>query len=444
MSDVITKPRPMIDLDEFERRLRPLGPGRQNDGDTLLAELSQIIGHKDGAHVTDFQPPAGPLKDEKQRGEKAQTSGLGGSCKAGFAVREDAVQGKQQPEAGSPGAMKPAAASKPPMRPAPFISGDFAAIEAGLLSALREQTAKPPSDPDISKDLLLSAEPKHPGESPPPARSPKGRRRWLYAAAALITAGMAGLAVNFVFSNSSETISIRSDNEESKQADATSSADVPAQAGASLNQPPEPSPMALASGTGPGSSSSVPQAEAAAPPAGAPSPIGNEAAALPAAPSAPAQEPAAAEPPQSAAAPDMADTAKTDATSQNAAAPLAGGSPPSHAEANAAATPAAAPQPPAAAKPPAAKAAAHKVTPQKSAAKHPGAHNPARQLANQTKVPSAIPATPAAPANADARAEAAIPSGQSSPAANSPMGLIQGAVNSLTSTTAKLFNWSQN
>ena len=55
MSDVFTKWRPMIDLDEFEKRLcRPCSTD-QKDGDPLT-ELLRIIGGKDESHETDFEP----------------------------------------------------------------------------------------------------------------------------------------------------------------------------------------------------------------------------------------------------------------------------------------------------------------------------------------------------------------------------------------------------
>jgi len=55
MSDVFTKRRPMIDLDEFERRLcRPCSTDQKDDDP--LAELLRIIGGKDESHETDFEP----------------------------------------------------------------------------------------------------------------------------------------------------------------------------------------------------------------------------------------------------------------------------------------------------------------------------------------------------------------------------------------------------
>jgi hypothetical protein len=55
MSDVFTKRRPMIDLDEYERHLYRSCSTEQKD-DNPLAELLRIIGGKDESHTTDFDP----------------------------------------------------------------------------------------------------------------------------------------------------------------------------------------------------------------------------------------------------------------------------------------------------------------------------------------------------------------------------------------------------
>ena len=95
MNDVITKRRPMIDLDEFERRLgRPCATD-QRDGDPL-AELLRIIGDKDEPHKTDLEP-------------KTQLSAMA------------------RPDIGETGEWKRADAQ------VHLVGGDFAAVEAGLL-----------------------------------------------------------------------------------------------------------------------------------------------------------------------------------------------------------------------------------------------------------------------------------------------------------------------
>jgi Uncharacterized protein conserved in bacteria (DUF2188) len=97
MSDVFTKRRPMIDLDEFERRLCPPCSTDQKDGDPL-AELLRIIGDKDESHETDFEP-------------KTQ------------------LAARARQDAGELGELKQ------PDAHVRLIGGDFAAIEAGLLEA---------------------------------------------------------------------------------------------------------------------------------------------------------------------------------------------------------------------------------------------------------------------------------------------------------------------
>lgn len=57
MSDVFTKRRPMIDLDEFERRLSRPSSTDQKGGD-VLAELLRVIGDKDAPHKTSNQKPS--------------------------------------------------------------------------------------------------------------------------------------------------------------------------------------------------------------------------------------------------------------------------------------------------------------------------------------------------------------------------------------------------
>ncbi|MGO9723037.1 MAG: hypothetical protein ACLPOA_21235, partial [Methylocella sp.] len=95
MNDVIIKRRPMIDLDEFERRLgRPCSTD-QKDGDTL-AELRRIIGDKNEPHKTNFEP-------------KTQLSAMA------------------RPDLGVMGE------GKQPDAQAHLVGGNFAAIEAGLL-----------------------------------------------------------------------------------------------------------------------------------------------------------------------------------------------------------------------------------------------------------------------------------------------------------------------
>src|SRR3984893_16476894 len=104
MSKPVVKARPMIDLEEFERRLRKPLAANQGDDDPL-AELARFVGEQEDPYQTVFEPlsrrPAGTLRRGPDHG--------GGE---------------------EPGAHEP------------LIGGDFAAIEAGLLGAARRETGE--------------------------------------------------------------------------------------------------------------------------------------------------------------------------------------------------------------------------------------------------------------------------------------------------------------
>ena len=154
MNDVITKRRPMIDLDEFERRLgRPCSTD-QRDGDPL-AELLRIIGDKDEPHKTDLEPKtqlsAMARPDIGETGEwkqpDAQVHLVGGN----FAAIEAGLLGTKQPDAVTlRDAERSTVENKRPKPRVPLLSGDFAAIEAALLGALREQTTTTVSEANMT------------------------------------------------------------------------------------------------------------------------------------------------------------------------------------------------------------------------------------------------------------------------------------------------------
>src|ERR1700732_1000392 len=262
MSDVFTKRRPMIDLDEFERRLcRPCSTD-QKDGDPL-AELLRIIGDEDEPHGTDFEPKT-PLsararQDEGEPGESNQPDAQVRLAGSNFAAIEAGLLGTKQPQA----AILPEGERSTPNARAPLISGDFAAIEAGLLGAPREQGTATVSEANVSnafssvdigsqRFLHLDNQPvsRHAGVADGQNRS----RRPLYVMVAIVIVGMAGIAVSFgLKSRASGPPAIASIKAESGaaelQGDTASGADVPAQDAAILSKPPEPSPKALVNGT---------------------------------------------------------------------------------------------------------------------------------------------------------------------------------------------------
>jgi len=429
MNDVITKRRPMIDLDEFERRLGRPCSTVQRDGDPL-AELLRIIGDKDEPHKTDLEPKtqlsAMARPDIGETGEwkraDAQVHLVGGD----FAAVEAGLLGTKQPEA-----TILRGGYKMPNARAPLLSGDFAAIEAGLLGALREQAtatvpetdmanAFPSVDLGSERRLYQHDQPtsRHTGVASGHIKS----RRAPYVMGAFLLIGMAGVAVSFGLnsrlSGQSDIASIKAENgPDNPQTDAMSSADVPAQDAVNLSKPPESSPMALDNGTK--RTFDLPQAEEKSLPAESHAELDNGP------PAAPVMTPAQVQKP-----------------AEPLSTPVESNDTPPQANINGALLPA--PQSPAAAKPPTPKAAGRIVKPLKpAAARHPGSNGQPRQIANKAK------ATPVNPLNtepapiADPKAE--TPTTQPSPVTNAgPLGLVQSAVNSLTSTTAKLFEWGRN
>ena len=435
MNDVITKRRPMIDLDEFERRLGRAWSTDQRDGDPL-AELLRIIDDKDEPHKTDLEPKtqlsAMVRRDVEERGEwkraDAQVHPVGGD----FAADEAGLLGTKQPEATILRAAERSTVEyKKPNARAPLLSGDFAAIEAGLLGALREQAtatvpetdmanAFPSVDLGSERRLYQHDRPasRHTGVASGHIKS----RRAPYVMGAFLLIGMAGVAVSFGLnsrlSGQSDIASIKAENgPDNPQTDAMSSADVPAQDAANLSEPSEPSPMALDNGIK--RTFDLPQAEEKSLPAESHAELDNGP------PAAPVMTPAQVQKP-----------------AEPLSTPVESNDTPPQANINGALLPA--PQSPAAAKPPTPKAAGRMVKPLKPAvARHPGSNGQPRQIANKAK------ATPVSPTNtepapiADPKAE--TPTTQPSPVTNGgPLGLVQSAVNSLTSTTAKLFEWGRN
>jgi SPOR domain len=174
MSEPLVKRRPMIDLEEFERRLRKPLSLNQEDHDPL-AELARFVGGQEDSfredpYKTVFEAhngrPAGALRGGQDHGE----------------VREAGVQ-------------------------EPLIRGDFASIEAGLLGAdLPEDEFNPSANIvlDHSEDMEDAAHLPYPdteddaSEGSAPYEEIRSRRP-LYVMAAMIIAGVAGIFASFAF-----------------------------------------------------------------------------------------------------------------------------------------------------------------------------------------------------------------------------------------------------
>ena len=416
MSDVFTKRRPMIDLDEFERRLgRPCAPDQR--GDDPLAELLRVIGDKDAPHKTDLEPKTQLSEKVQLAGETAdgkQPDAQVRSARGDLAAIEVGLLRAVQPQGAIlREAESPTVEHKRSTARAPLISGDFAAIEAGLLGTPREQAtamvpetgiANPFPNLDLrSEHTLYRDEPPASGQTNVAADEHIRSRRPLYVMMATIIVGMAGIAVSVGFnsrlSDSSDIALVKADNQ---AVQAPSGADAPTQDAAILGNPPEPSPSAA-----------IAPIESA-------SPVESESAAVP----------------------PVAPRAQTPAEPLGVATPVESekvGEPP---QADVKAAPPSAPQSPASAKTPTAKTAG-RVALKPAAAKHPGGKSHPRQIANKAK---ATPTTPPAtePTPSAGRPTADTPTAQPSPANNGPFGLVQSAVDSLTSATAKLLQGGRN
>ena len=381
MSDVFAKRRPMIDLDEFERRLcRPCSTD-QKDGDPL-AELLRIIAGGDESHATDFEPKT-PLsararQDAEEPGELAQPDAQVRLVGGDFAAIEAGLLGTKQPQA----AILPEGERSTPNARAPLISGDFAAIEAGLLGTPQEQAAATVSEANLSnafssmdigsqRSLHQDNQPvsRHAGVADGQNKS----RRPLYVMVAIVIVAMAGIAVGIGLksraSGPPEIASIKAESGAAKlQGDTASAADDPAEQTAILSKPPEPSPMAPVNGTE--RTLDLPQVEEKTLPAESPAQIDNR---PPAVPSAPAQAQTPAEP-LSMAAPIESEKMKTDLVRPDGT--LSPNAAPPQANINGAPLPAL--QSAAAAKPPRAKAVSRVAKALKPAtARHLGGHGPA-------------------------------------------------------------------
>ncbi|WGJ14253.1 SPOR domain-containing protein [Methylocapsa sp. D3K7] len=172
MSEQIVKRRPMIDLEEFERRLRqPLAAPQANDDP--LAELARSFG---GAEADPYKTVFEPLNRRPAAAWR----------------NEDRADGKLQGGR-------------------PLIGGDFASIEAGLLGA-GEHTDNL-SEPEDAADYPQNGQENWPyaetdaetSHVPDSAYEEVRSRRPLYVMAAMIIAGIAGIGASFAFKGTATT-----------------------------------------------------------------------------------------------------------------------------------------------------------------------------------------------------------------------------------------------
>jgi len=181
MSEPTVKRRPMIDFEEFERRLRKPLSLSQEDNDPL-AELARFGGGQVEPYLDDpyrsmFEP-----------------------------------QGRQALGAGRAGQEHGKAKAEERPKTEPFIRGDFASIEAGLLGADLPEDAMGSSENIVldhredvdGADPSAYADAEQSDEASASYEAIRSRRP-LYVMAAMIIAGVAGIFASFAFKGAVST-----------------------------------------------------------------------------------------------------------------------------------------------------------------------------------------------------------------------------------------------
>jgi hypothetical protein len=218
MSEPTVKRRPMIDLEEFERRLRkPLAPdGEDNDP---LAELARFVGDQEDPYRRD------PYKSVFEPLSRRPAS--------------DARGGPYNPEGKEQGIQEP------------LIRGDFAAVEAGLLGAADDAAGRCESNVlDHSEEGGSKQWPDPDATDEAAAPFEENRSRFpLYIMAVMIAAGMAGIGLSFAFksagSGQNEIATIRAaDGPVKVQPEAAAGTESASQDASVLGGSPQQSPVA--------------------------------------------------------------------------------------------------------------------------------------------------------------------------------------------------------
>jgi hypothetical protein len=190
MSEPAAKQRQMIDLDEFERRLSR-SPAPVRGGDDPLAELARLVGGGEDRFGDLFQGRPGRARAPEPRAPQPPEPHV-----PDWLV-EEAHTHSHQPYSNQPHARQPQAHQARTHQPAPLPPIDFAAIEAGLRGSLPPEYQNFADTDEYADeqgedwfDTPLATEAPHIIEAP---RS----RLPLYATAAIIVAGIAGIGATF-------------------------------------------------------------------------------------------------------------------------------------------------------------------------------------------------------------------------------------------------------
>jgi hypothetical protein len=229
MRDTVAKRRPMIDLEQFERRLRQPNAANRTDEDPLT-ELARLVGRADDPYKSVFEP---------------QTShGAAGASETHDYYEADAWDEAQQQnfdaEEGADEGLS---------------GGVYGSIGTG------PSADRVPSHDDAGLHAFASDDQSEHWGYEDEAEAPAGSgyeleqrsRRPLYVMAAIIVAGIAGIGVSFALKGGSAPHEIAmikaADGPVKVEPEATAGADAPNQDASILNRTPQAAPVAVADAT---------------------------------------------------------------------------------------------------------------------------------------------------------------------------------------------------
>lgn len=262
MSEPVARQRPMIDLDEFERRLRRPAAAPPQRNEDPLAELARLIDGEQDPYQSVFQEKSQERSQEKfqadfqdtfhdtfqdapqdarqtrsqdglhdiraARGGATETQGLSGAPAPAAAERGLQATRLTLPRTQNPGVGWPASAPvREPMRDsglrasrAQALGGNFAAIEAGLRGSIQpdyrtasaenyarnyQQHYQEPAIEEDDEHWLDEAQVAAPGPAAVAMPEPPRSRRLLYVTAAIILVGIGGIGATFAIKRSPQS-----------------------------------------------------------------------------------------------------------------------------------------------------------------------------------------------------------------------------------------------